>query len=351
MGNDQTLEGLEVTRLTLQLYGANSLCPGQKTPVIAKVRLKDGRELVTAGAGKGSLLWTEFIGEMDGGNFFPDGAVELHSDPRVTRNRPAGLLVYAKRRPELSATLSFEARYDCTFVVDTSGADGTNGTAGPTGGAGKSGVDRPGTTGDARPGESGTNGEDGGDGGAGTPGQNGADVEVWLALHATPSKSGGPLVQARVIVPATGAEQVHLVDPSRGKLVVKANGGRGGRGGRGGDGGKGGAGGTGKPPGDGGRGGNGGGGGDGAAGGSGGAIRVFVDPAAKAHVKLLDLENRGGGAGEGGAVGQGGKGGDAPEGGWRGADGNPGKRTGKHGKVGAPGPKPEVVHKAFGRVW
>lgn len=350
MGSSTEIGDTEITRISARLYGAPTLCPGTSAAVIVKVELADGRTLVTEGPTGGTLPWDLFRVDIARGTFRNDGRITMDPDPRTTRGTPLNAVIYPKRTTPKAAHLVISPRYDCTFVADLSGDSGTEGTGGEPGTPGTPGEDSPDGRMYGKRGGNGGNGGNGADGAAGHPGQDALDAQITFATYAA-NDDGENLLAARVWAPQTGREQLFLIEPTRGRLVIRSTGGNGGRGGKGGDGGNGGLGGTGYPPGDGGRGGNGGSGGAGADGGNGGVVEVIIDPRAQRHANVLSIENDGGFGGEPGGAGVGGRGGETHEGGSRGASGGPGKLGPSTGKPGKDGPKPTWNQDDIPRVW
>lgn len=317
----------------------SALCPGQVAALVVRVTLKDGQELVTEGAGGGKVTWDSF--ELDGvGLRVEEGVVMMHPDPRVARKH-GRLMLRVVGQPQVSAELDVPARFDCAFVARFDGDSGRNGADGQTGRKGADGANEQSSPSVARPGGVGQVGGHGGNGDDGEAGRPGDEVEVAVALVSGEPKEK-PLLQVKVRGAHKPNEQLFLVDPTGGSVLISANGGAGGNGGNGGSGGAGGSGGTGAPPGNGGDGGNGGNGGNGGDGGDGGRVTLTVSPDAQRFMSLIKVENRGGAGGQPGHAGPGGSGGGAFSGAQSGRSGHSGQGGRRAGRAGRDGPPPKV---------
>ena len=367
------LAGARIRELRLALAANGSLqaeglrlCPGEAAPLVATAVLVDGSELVTQGAGKGTVPWSSFRAAVQRAEV-DNGVVRLPPDPRVTASAPARVRMEVAGRPDAAAELEIGARHDCGFVADFRGPSGAPGADGAAGSSGVDGVDQKLDFGGAArdyvqesrfhpgydaPGDAGGDGHQGRDGGDGQNGSAPAPVEV----RATCDREECAALQVEV---RSGARtELYLLDASRGSLSILAGGGAGGRGGRGGTGGCGGRGGTGAPAGEGGTGGEGGNGGTGGDGGDGGRVVVIADPKAAPHLsRALRVDIRGGQGGPRGAAGQGGCGGDrayAESAHYRQSHSRPGRAGAPGNRAGAPGsdgPEPRIEVSPIPPFW
>lgn len=273
-----------------------ALGPGQSASLVVTATTADGKQFVTAGAGKGKVAFDNYSIEASIVQVSKRGLVSLSADPRVSDGKVGHLRISPTAHPDVVAEVDVPPRYDLPFVVDFSGSSGFDGPEGLDGLDGMSGSPgTPGTVdpttgavGNPGPGGPGTSGGNGGDGSAGGDGSPGEDVHAWIRLEPGPR----PLLQIKVSG-SSRRQEFYLVDPNGGSLRIVSNGGAGGRGGHGGKGGRGGAGGNGFPNGlsgtDGSPGSDGRPGSDGLA----GAITLSIDPAAQPYMKCVSWLNRG----------------------------------------------------------
>lgn len=295
-----TLRDKPVTGLSLRLASAKPMCPGQSAALIVGARLADGDVLVSEGAGRGDVPWTEFEVGVIGAKIQSEGIIAIDPDPREHLQRPVLVGVRATHHRDKRASISVPIHFDCAFVANFDGAAGTPGRAGIDGAGGLSGMSRSG------PGESGGTGGSGYDGTEGLQGGRGQPalpVHVLMTTAMVP-ELGHPMVQ--VAVDNSARREFFLVDPRGGAILITAGGGPGGGGGNGGDGGNGGSGGSGGPGGmrgNSGSDGYGGHGGPGGEGGDGGAIWMEVDPSAQPFLSRVRLLNFGGAGGARGSAG------------------------------------------------
>jgi hypothetical protein len=307
LGVRTRLDKLPVTSISASLVGTTqsgethtgsitALAPGGSARLVIVATTQDGKQLVTAGAGKGTVLLDSYVFTASLATIGKRGKVSLPADPRITDGKVPNIHIATVGHPDVVADLDIGLRYDVPFLANLSGAGGADGFDGINGSDGLSGSDAmpgsidpvTGLPGPQGSGGNGSNGGHGGDGGNGWDGKPGAAVQVWLRLEPGP----GNLLQAKV----TGGprEMYYLIDAKGGSLKVTADGGAGGSGGTGGRAGRGGSGGSGNP--------NGFSGVDGFAGadglrgngGAAGTIAVSVDPAAQPFEGVLILSNRSG---------------------------------------------------------
>jgi hypothetical protein len=288
------LAELPVATVEASLEKPEGLLPGESSRLIAVVTTTDGREFATRGKGRPRASWKNFDLESELLPVGTDGTFRMPDDPRQTEGRSPRVRIAVKGHPHVSTEVAVPIRYDGRFVSDFSGWNGGDGPSGLSGSSGSSG-----STGSIDPAHpsAGGDGGDGGDGGSGWnggAGGNGEDVRVWMALREGPT----PLLQVRVA--GTMREDLFLVDPRGGTLLVRTDGGHGGRGGPGGKGGKGGSGGMGSPSGKNGRDGRDGHPGRDGPGGTGGAVTVYVDPRAEPYLDALQISNGAGWRGRAG---------------------------------------------------
>ncbi len=264
------------------------IAPGQSSPLVVEVAQPDGKVLQTEGAGKGKVMWRDLAVTATIVTVNQKGVVTLPKDPRKSDGKLPHVVITVPTHPEMRAELDIPLRYDVAFVSNFSGLDGSAGLNGSDGSDGMSGS--PGSSDPDNPsaGGDGGNGGDGSDGGDGGPGGDAPPVQVQATLRPGPH----PLIQVGVF--AAGHKRFYLVDPQRGSLTVKADGGSGGSGGQGGRGGRGGSGGTGSPDGSSGLDGHSGMNGSDGPDGRGGSITVTYDSQLKPYLAMIHLSNRGG---------------------------------------------------------
>ena len=277
-----------VASMQASLPKGPAIAPGEKLRLVVQFTQPDGTVLVTEGAGKGKILWSDITVAPTVVTADKKGNVLLAHDPRVSDGKAGHVTITVASHPDLRAELDIPITYDYSFVANFSGAkgfDGTNGSDGMSGTSGSMGSTDPNNP------SAGGNGSNGTDGSNGQDGGNGGDapaVDVRVTLRT------GAHTLLQVSVTAAGKPRLYLVDPQGGALTVKAAGGAGGSGGRGGRGGQGGSGGIGSP--------NGSSGSNGADGRNGfdgspgraGSITVTYDPQAKPFLTAIHLSNQGG---------------------------------------------------------
>ncbi len=315
-----TLEGKKVQSLAISYAGDNNgQTFGSIFNMIIKAGLDNGKELTTIGAGNGLTSWSDYLIEVEGGTF-ENGVLTISRDMKAIPNNKVTLKASVKSDPSVSQSLQIPLLFDADLLANFQGFCGRNGKSGYDGDGMKSVGD-------------GERGNDGGDADDGEEGGDGQEVEVFVkaAMDANLNKE---MLYVKVKSLNTDKQGFYIVDPTKAKITVSANGGCGGDGGRGGRGGKGGGGAYG------GRGGNGGKGGNGSNGGNGGKIKVYMDPSAKKYESAIILTNVGGSGGSygsGGAVGSGGSGNTKS-----GDQGNYGKDGSRSGRGGSNGPAPVI---------
>lgn len=289
LGLRVSLAKTPVTSMEASLPKNPGIAPGEKSPLVVTFITQDGKTLVTAGKGKGKVMWKDLTVTPSVVSVNKKGVLSLPRDPRISDGKTGHVVVTVPSQPTLRSELDIPLRYDYAFVSNFSGSSGTGGSDGSSGVDGMSGTmgsmdpDNPSAGGDGSNGTNGTDGGDGGDGGDGPP------VQVRVTL-----RSGShPLLQVGVST-AGHKERFYLVDFQGGSLMVNSAGGSGGSGGKGGRGGRGGAGGIGSP--------NGSDGSDGSSGrdgsdgspGRGGSITVTYDPQAKPFLAAIRIPEQGG---------------------------------------------------------
>lgn len=288
LGLKTRLESVPVTGLSARLDGGPALAPGAAARLIIVVATADGKQLVTVGPGRGTVLFDSFTFSGSVVRVDKRGRVSLPDDPRLSQGQQPRVHIVVNGHPDVVADLDVPVRYDVAFHADFSGTpggrgmDGLNGMDGMSGSNGSTDLNNPSAGGN------GTNGTDGTDGSNGGAGGHGDAVQVWVRLLA----GEHTLLQVRAL--SLSRERLFLVDPLAGSLAIDASGGAGGPGGNGGRGGRGGAGGIGWPNGmSGADGRNGFDGGSGPAGDPGSFV-VVVDPSAQPYLDRLKLVNRDG---------------------------------------------------------
>jgi hypothetical protein len=262
--------------------------PGQSSPLVVEFTQPDGKVLQTEGAGKGKVLWQDFVVTPTVVTVNKKGVLSLPKDPRKSEGKLPHITITVPSHPELRAELDIPLRYDYNFVSNFSGSSGSSGLNGTDGSSGTSGS--PGSMDPNSP-SPGGNGTNGGDGSNGQDGEAGGDAPP-VQIQATLLPGSHPLLQACVL--AAGHKRLYLVDPQGGSLTVKADGGPGGSGGRGGRGGQGGSGGIGSPNGSSGSNGSDGRNGSDGSAGRGGRITVTYDPQVKPYLVAIHLSSQNG---------------------------------------------------------
>lgn len=267
--------------------------------------------------------WDLFTISAIGGSF-ENGIVKLsETDHRGIKNNAlvveAALMADTTVKAKMAVPLDFVPE----IIAVYSGKSGRRGKDGSTGKHGKAGE----SGGGQRPGGDGGPGSRGQNGSHATDGQDAEDLEVYITMSDEVS-DGEPILYVHIKSISTRREHFLKVNAKRGKLRIAAIGGYGrdgGGGGVGGSGGSGGGSGSGDyPGGKKGPGGDGGDGGNASHGGDGGDVTVYLDPAAKPYLEVIQILNRGG---EGGSRGTGGSGG----------NGDPSGNSGNHGESGYSG--------------
>jgi hypothetical protein len=286
LGLRVSLAKVPVTSMEANLPKDPGVAPGEKSPLVVTFTASDGKTYVTAGKGKGKVLWKDLAITATVVSINKKGIVSLVRDPRISDGKMGHLAITAPSHPGLSTELDVPVRYDYPFVSNFSGAsgssgsNGTDGTSGTSGSMGSIDPNNPSAGGDGSSGGNGTDGQDGGPGGDGPP------VQVRVTL-----RSGShPLLQVGVASPGH-KERFYLVDPQGGSLTVRSNGGPGGSGGKGGQGGSGG---VGSPNGNNGSNGTSGRDGNNGSPGRDGSITVTYDPQVKPFLATIILPNNGG---------------------------------------------------------
>jgi hypothetical protein len=283
------LAKIPITSMEASLPKDPGVAPGEKSPLVVTFTASDGKVWVTAGQGKGKILWKDLAITATVVSVNKNGIVSLPRDPRISDGKIGHLAITVPSHPGLNAELDVPVHYDYPFVSNfsgTSGSSGFNGTDGMSGTSGASGSLDPDHPSPGGNGSNGSNGSDGQDGGSGGDGP-------LVQLRVTLRSGSHPLLQVGV-TSAGHKERFYLVDPQGGSLTVRSNGGSGGSGGKGGQGGRGGAGGTGSPSGQSGSDGSSGRNGNDGSSGRAGSITVTYDPQAKSFLAAIHLPNQGG---------------------------------------------------------
>ncbi|MEO5642719.1 MAG: hypothetical protein ABIQ40_18440 [Bacteroidia bacterium] len=295
--NASAIGNKNFTSITIQYEESPNIALGQ-TIKIGIVALTDkGKEFKTPGFLAPSILktaeWTLFKIEVEGGTY-DNGAITISENFSDIKNHEIKITAAAVNNPEVKNELIIKLNYKGTTVANFDGESGSRGKQGASGRNGANAV-----TSSDQAGQAGMGGM-GGQGGNGVAGQ---DIEVSVKLQFDEGLKK-EMLYALVKSKTTGKQQLFLVDPDGGKLIVSANGGRGGEGGEGGQGGKGGDDTYRQFSTNGGPGGQGGNGGNGA---NGGTITVYMDPSTdKLSSGTLTFSNEGGAAGSAGQAGSGG---------------------------------------------
>jgi hypothetical protein len=282
------LDKIPITSMDAKLAGGPGIAPGENLPLVVAFTGADGKILVTEGKGHGKVLWKDLTVMTTVATANKKGSVSLSRDPRISDGKMVHVTITVPSHPDMRAEFDSPVEYDRPFSSNLSGSSGYSGTDGSSGMDGSSGSsgsfdpDHPSAGGD------GSDGSSGSDGGNGGPGGDGPPVQVRVTLR----PGIHPLLQ--VGVSAAGHEDLFLVDPHGGFLVVQSDGGSGGSGGKGGSGGRGGSGGIGSPSGRSGRDGSSGHDGSSGSSGKGGSITVTYDPQAKPFLGAIHLSNPGG---------------------------------------------------------
>jgi hypothetical protein len=260
LANKIDLNDKQVASLALSSPGNDSICPGEKVPLVVTATLASGEKLQTEGPGGGKVNWSSFIMETRGAQFASQGFLTADQDPRETIAWPVHVIAHLGAQGPF-AELDLPLTYACTYVANFNGRDGD------VGGNGANGDDN-------SPGES---------GGSGSDGRDGEQVQVAVSLVPVP-KGGNSLLS--VFVRGARTQRLYYIDPAHSSLLLRANGGDGG------DGGSGGFGWSGTHM-------HNGGDGDGGKGGNGGRFIVTVSLQAAPYMSCVHFENRGGHGGNG----------------------------------------------------
>jgi hypothetical protein len=289
LGLRVSLAKVPITSMEASLPKDPGVAPGEKSPLVVTFMASDGKTYVTAGKGKGKVLWKDLAITATVVSVDKKGTVTLVRDPRISDGKIGHLSITVPSHPGVTAELDVPVRYDYPFVSNFSGStgtpgfNGTNGVSGTSGSMGSIDPNNPSAGGDGSNGTNGTDGQDGSSGGDGPP------VQVRVTL-----RSGThPLLQIGVASPGH-KERFYFVDPQGGSLTVRSNGGDGGSGGKGGQGGRGGLGGAGSPNGNNGQDGTNGSDGKPGSSGSDGTITVTYDPQVTPFLATIRLPNQGG---------------------------------------------------------
>lgn len=287
LGQRLRLTDIPIRSLTVSLSPHSGLSPGAEGQLVVVATAVDGRQLVTVGTDGGKVLFDSFAIKASLVSVNGRGVVSLPSDPRVSEGRTPHVRVRVAGQPEVVGDLDIPVRHDVRFVARFMGKFGTHGNDGLDGPRGTDGVRGSLDPSNPSPGGNAANGGDGGDGERGGDGGPGPTVRVWIGMAPTEP----PRLRVRVV--GDDQEQLFLVDPRGGSLLVESNGGPGGWGGQGGRGGSGGSGGEGIPNGMSGASGR-----DGLHGGAGfaglaGKIVVSVDPLARPYLDRFHFSGQG----------------------------------------------------------
>jgi hypothetical protein len=300
------------TAVRIDLEGSPGLCPGDVQKLDLYGTDDTGRERkIQLGQ------WKELQLAWDIGAVSPKGVLEMPLDPTSAWGKAGTLTVQSLSDPQVTASATLPARYDCDLALTRTGSSGP---IGPRGDRGSSAAE--------------SSGGHGQSGGRGQVGGNGPSLDVRVHLTQDPH-SGADVLQVAVEDLVSGESWNTAVGADGGHMAIRTLGGPGGGGGAGGDGG------SGATPYHGGDGGQGGAGGNG---GRGGLITVRVDPSAEGALGVLDFTNAGGSAGTAGPGGAGGPAFDPGEPGQTGPEGHA-------GSPGQPGPTPDIRVEPVGLLW
>lgn len=269
-------------------------------PVGFEIVTGEGKHLSTKGYLKGKVPWRHLDIDVTGGQI-KKGLLYIDSSNKAIENRKLKFDIFYKKK-NIRKTVFLDMKYDGTqFAIYKP----KQAKAGKSRGGRIIGkiffITLPGK-----------------DGKKGAKGADGPNLKVLLEVKKIDVSD---ILIATVINKDTKHTGTFMIDPSKGQVLISAEGGNGGNGG---DGGPGvdskccpSSGGT---------------GGDGGDGGNGGTIEVVVTDAVRPFLHCLNFSTKGGSGGQGG---DGGEGGEDEDGGERGSKGSPGN-SGKSGNDGLP---------------
>lgn len=129
-----------VSSMQASLPKGPAMAPGEKTPLVAQFTQPDGKVLVTEGAGKGKVLWSDLTVTPTLVKVDKKGVLTLPHDPRVSDGKTAHVAITVPSHPDLHADVDIPITYDYNFVANFSGGPGADGSNGMDGMAGSSGA-------------------------------------------------------------------------------------------------------------------------------------------------------------------------------------------------------------------
>ncbi len=117
LGMRTRLDKLPVTSISSSMVGKagpiTALAPGGSARLVVVATTQDGKQLVTAGAGKGNVLLDSFVFTANLAQVDKRGKVSLPADPRITDGkvpiiilRPWGTLMWSPISTSACATMS-----------------------------------------------------------------------------------------------------------------------------------------------------------------------------------------------------------------------------------------------------
>src|ERR1700722_8204603 len=178
LGMRTRLDKLPVTSISSSMVGKagpiTALAPGGSARLVVVATTQDGKQLVTAGAGKGNVLLDSFVFTANLAQVDKRGKVSLPADPRITDGKVPIIHIAAVGHPDVVADLDIGVRYDVPFVANLSGTDGANGIDGFNGLDGSSGTNAMSAPPDPITGMPGPQGAGGSGGSGGQAGRGGA---------------------------------------------------------------------------------------------------------------------------------------------------------------------------------
>jgi hypothetical protein len=251
-----------------------SLNFNRQVPVGFEIVTQSGQHLSTKGYLKGKVRWNQLDIDVTGGRI-KKGMLYIDSATKAIDQQKLKFDVFYKKK-NIRKTLFLEMKYDGLQVAEYKPRQGKAGKSRGSRFIGKIWFI-------VLSGKTGKNGSKGADG---------PHLKVLLEMRKIDVSD---VLVATVINKETKQQGVFMIDPSKGHLLISADGGKGGDGGDGGDG----VDDKNSPS-------SGGNGGDGARGGNGGSIEVVVNDIVRPYLHCLRFSTNGGAGGEGGTGGEGG---------------------------------------------
>ena len=132
LANKLDLNDKQVASLALSSPGNDSICPGEKVPLVVTATLASGEKLQTEGPGGGKVSWSSFIMETRGAQFASQGFLTADQDPRETIAWPVHVIAHLGAQGPF-AELDLPLTYACTYVANFNGRDGDVGGNGANG--------------------------------------------------------------------------------------------------------------------------------------------------------------------------------------------------------------------------